>query len=112
MFFTIKLRTYAKLNFLKQNYFHKMDLALNKLQRLICHKTQPTNQPTNCISIFKTFYKISTNLLATVFLCFFLRQNEVILLLKMFMRTEKNKKTKLSQNQVTDITQRKLRCPG
>ena len=22
-----------------------MDLALNNLQRLICHKTQPTNQP-------------------------------------------------------------------
>ena len=27
-----------------------MDLALNDLQRLICHKTQPTNQPTNPIS--------------------------------------------------------------
>ena len=24
----------------------KMDLALNNLQRLICHKNQPTNQPT------------------------------------------------------------------
>ena len=24
-----------------------MDLALNNLQRLICHKIQPTNQPTN-----------------------------------------------------------------
>ena len=24
-----------------------MDLALNNLQRLICHKTQPTNQLTN-----------------------------------------------------------------
>ena len=24
-----------------------MDLALNNFQRLICHKTQPTNQPTN-----------------------------------------------------------------
>ena len=24
-----------------------MDVALNNLQRLICHKTQPTNQPTN-----------------------------------------------------------------
>ena len=23
-----------------------MDFALNNLQRLICHKTQPTNQPT------------------------------------------------------------------
>ena len=26
-----------------------MDLALNNLQRLICHKTQSTNQPTNLI---------------------------------------------------------------
>ena len=26
-----------------------MDLALNKLQRLICYKTQQTNQPTNQI---------------------------------------------------------------
>ena len=24
-----------------------MNLALNNLQRLVCHKTQPTNQPTN-----------------------------------------------------------------
>ena len=24
-----------------------MDLALNNLQKLICHKTQQTNQPTN-----------------------------------------------------------------
>ena len=24
-----------------------MDLALSNLRRLICHKTQPTNQPTN-----------------------------------------------------------------
>ena len=24
-----------------------MDLALSNLQRLICHKTQETNQPTN-----------------------------------------------------------------
>ena len=24
-----------------------MDFALNNLQRLICHKTQQTNQPTN-----------------------------------------------------------------
>ena len=27
----------------------KMDLALNNLQRLICHKTQPTNQPIKSI---------------------------------------------------------------
>ena len=26
----------------------KMDLALNDLQRLICDKNQPTNQPTTC----------------------------------------------------------------
>ena len=40
--------------------FIKMDLALNNLQRLICHKTQPTNQPTvylaiNLISIILSF---------------------------------------------------------
>ena len=29
-----------------------MDLALNNLQRLICHKTQSTNQPTNQPSQF------------------------------------------------------------
>ena len=29
-----------------------MDLALNNLQRLICHKNQPTNQPTNQVKIF------------------------------------------------------------
>ena len=28
----------------KTDYLHKMDLVLNNLQRLICHKTQPTNQ--------------------------------------------------------------------
>ena len=28
-----------------------MDLALNNLQRLICHKTQTSNQPTNNIYI-------------------------------------------------------------
>ena len=44
MFLTIKLCTYAKLNFLKieQIIYIKMDLALNNLQRLICHKTQQT----------------------------------------------------------------------
>ena len=26
-------------------FMHKEDLALNNLQWLICHKTQPTNQP-------------------------------------------------------------------
>ena len=26
-------------------YLYKMDLALNNLQKLICHKNQPTNEP-------------------------------------------------------------------
>ena len=30
----------------RTDYLHKMDLALNNLQRFICHKTQQTNQPT------------------------------------------------------------------
>ena len=30
----------------KIDYLYKMDLALNNLQNLICHKTQPTNKPT------------------------------------------------------------------
>ena len=49
MFLTIKLCTYAKLNFFKieQIIYIKMDLALNNLQRLICHKTQQTNKQ-NC----------------------------------------------------------------
>ncbi len=48
MFLTLKLCTHAKLNFLKikLSIYIKMDLALNNLQRLICHKTQPTNKPT------------------------------------------------------------------
>ena len=29
-----------------------MDLALNNQQKLICHKTQPTNQPTNRPAIY------------------------------------------------------------
>ena len=41
-----------------------MDLALNNLQRLLCHKTQPTNQPTTidiisffiCMSVSVCFY--------------------------------------------------------
>ena len=45
MFLTIKLCTQMKPNYLKSDYLHKMDLAINNLQRLICHKTQPTNQP-------------------------------------------------------------------
>ena len=44
MFLTIKLCTYAKLNCfqIEQIIYIKMDLALNNLQRLICHKTQQT----------------------------------------------------------------------
>ena len=33
----------------------KMDLALNNLQRLICHKTQ-TNQPTNQAALINDIY--------------------------------------------------------
>ena len=42
-----------------------MDLALNKLQRLICHKNPP-NQPTNlekievCKAVIKTIYSSFT----------------------------------------------------
>ena len=31
----------------RADYLHKMDLALNNLQRLKCHKIQQTNQPNN-----------------------------------------------------------------
>ena len=45
MFFTTKL--FILLNWIVWNrntdYWHKIDLALNKLQRMICHKTQPTH---------------------------------------------------------------------
>ena len=44
MFLTIKLI----LN--RTDYLRKMDLGLNNLQRLIGHKTQPTNQPNQTIS--------------------------------------------------------------
>ena len=47
MFLTIKLCIHAKLNCLKKKYLHKMDLALNNIQRLICHKTQTNNQLTS-----------------------------------------------------------------
>ena len=43
MFLTIKLFIHAKLSSLKYNYLHKMDLALNNLQKLIYHKTKSTN---------------------------------------------------------------------
>ena len=31
----------------RTDYFHKVDLTFNNLQKLIYHKNQPTNQPTN-----------------------------------------------------------------
>ena len=47
MFLTIKLCTHAKPNCLSRtDYLHKMDLALNNLQRLICHKTKPNKNQT------------------------------------------------------------------
>ena len=44
MFLTIKLCIYAKLNCfpIEQIIYIKMNLALNNLQRLICHKTKQT----------------------------------------------------------------------
>ena len=53
MFWTIKLCTHTKLNFLKIEMIIgiKMDLALNKLQKLICRKIQPTNQLTKNLHI-------------------------------------------------------------
>ena len=47
MFLTIKLCTHAELFEIELIICIKIDLALNNLQRLICHKIQPTNQPTN-----------------------------------------------------------------
>ena len=43
MFLTIELCT--KLFEIELIIFIKMDLALNNLQMLMCHKTQTTNQP-------------------------------------------------------------------
>ena len=56
MFFTIKLYLHLNCVFIlnwivwNRTIFIKMDLALNDLKRLICHKTQITNQPTNQVS--------------------------------------------------------------
>ena len=49
MFLTIKLCTYAKLNYfsIEQIIYIKMDLALNNLQRWICHKTKPNQTKLN-----------------------------------------------------------------
>ena len=66
MFLTIKLCTYAKLIFfLNKTIYIKMDLVLNNPQRLICHKTQPTNQPT--IELSSLYYNhFRTNILEKV----------------------------------------------
>ena len=47
MFLTIKFCTHAKLIFFQIELiiYIKIYLALNKLQRLMCHKTQPTKKP-------------------------------------------------------------------
>ena len=42
------------------DYLYKMNLALNNFERIIYHKTQPTNQQTNQIS---NKIKISVDLL-------------------------------------------------
>ena len=46
MFLTIKLCNYAKLNCfsIEQIIYIKIDLTLNNLQRLICHKPNKPNQ--------------------------------------------------------------------
>ena len=36
----------------------EQDLALNNLQGLICHKTKPTNQPTNLDNIYISVCKL------------------------------------------------------
>ena len=46
----LDIETVLTLNWIVWNstdYLYKIDLALNNLQKLICHKTQPTNHPTN-----------------------------------------------------------------
>ena len=46
----------------------KMDLALNNLQSLICHKTQPTNQPTLWNAPSAYFLKLRNNKNDTILL--------------------------------------------
>ena len=62
-----------------RSIFIKMDLALNNLQRLICHKTQPTNQPAIQRTIFffhlltyLVYFQFFQRLLFSFFLSFFL----------------------------------------
>ena len=51
----------------RTDYLHKMDLALNNLQRLICHKTQPTNQ---------NYIKIPLVIYLTLFIDLFLFKSQ------------------------------------
>ena len=72
MFLTIT-NVYLCLNWIvfnRTDYLHKMDLALNNLQRLICHK-HPTNQT------LKTVWVVAINIIHTFELpcCFMLMLN-------------------------------------
>ena len=61
MFLTIKLCTYAKQLFsIELIIYIKMDLVLNNLQRLICHKTKQTKPFMKCFNFFlqKILFKI------------------------------------------------------
>ena len=49
--FKILSTCYSFTNHIDLIYMDKQDLALNKLQGLICHKTQQTNQPTFILSV-------------------------------------------------------------
>ena len=49
--------THAKLNYLK--FCIKMDLALNNIQRLICHKNQTTNQSMLLLLYIDSFVPLS-----------------------------------------------------
>ena len=47
-----------------------MDLVLDNLQRLKCHKNQPTNQPTNGkYKIILTFAKLMVALFGSIYAC-------------------------------------------
>ena len=62
MFLTIKLCIHAKLKVFEIELIIriKMDLALNKLQVLICNKTQTTNLPSSLnIILYKASLKLS-----------------------------------------------------
>ena len=62
----------------RADYMYKMDLALNNLQRLICHKTHSTNQPcTNSTSynwynhhfhVEQCFFQFSSKVQVLIFL--------------------------------------------